>query len=175
MPTKIGAGDNPQEYDKNTGKYAKGTSDGDNVDKDFFRTAERTIKKEKQKAAQDLVYALDKVKDLKSFLGESKENKNFFKTAEQTVEKGQTQTKINKVHIEVEKDNVLPELNEKELQAMGITESKPVLLKKSSIERNLSEHGDIKPEDFDFIIGNTLYSPDKVVKGKNPDKDYILL
>lgn len=70
MPTKTGAGDNPQEYDKNTGRYAKGTSDSDNGDKDFFRTAERTIEKEKQKAAQDLVYALDKVKDLKSLLGE---------------------------------------------------------------------------------------------------------
>lgn len=70
MPIKTGAGDNPQEYDKNTGRYAKGTSDSDNGDKDFFRNAEDTIEKEKQKAAQDLVYALDKVKDLKSLLGE---------------------------------------------------------------------------------------------------------
>ena len=49
MPTKTGAGDNPQEYDKNTGRYAKGTSDSDNGDKDFFRTAERMIEKEKLK------------------------------------------------------------------------------------------------------------------------------
>lgn len=44
--------------------------DGKFTDKDFFRNAEDTIKKEKQKAAQDLVYTLDKVKDLKSLLGE---------------------------------------------------------------------------------------------------------
>ena len=44
--------------------------DGKFTDKDFFRNAEDTIKKEKQKAAQELVYALDKVNDLKSLLGE---------------------------------------------------------------------------------------------------------
>lgn len=53
MPTKIGAGDNPQEYDKNTGRYAKGTSNSDNGDKDFFRTAERTIEREKKTLSID--------------------------------------------------------------------------------------------------------------------------
>lgn len=91
---------------------------------------------------------------------------------ERVYKEKETSKKIASVKIEVGKDNVLPELNEKELKEMGLSENKPVLVKKSSIERNMSEHGDVKPEDFDFMIGNTLYSPDKIVKGKNPDKTY---
>lgn len=104
--------------------------------------------------------------------GKFKDKQDLFKEAEETVEEEQTKNKIKKVNIEIDKDNILPELNKKELETMGISESKPVLVKKSSIIRNLTEHGDVKPEDFNFIIGNTLYCPDKIIKGKNPNRDY---
>lgn len=100
------------------------------------------------------------------------ENETPKQACERVYKEKETSKKIASVKIEVGKDNVLPELNEKELKEMGLTENKPVLVKKSSIERNMSEHGDVKPEDFDFMIGNTLYAPDKIVKGKNPDKTY---
>lgn len=100
------------------------------------------------------------------------ENETPKQACERVYKEKETSKKIASVKIEVGKDNVLPELNEKELKEMGLTENKPVLVKKSSIERNMSEHADVKPEDFDFMIGNTLYAPDKIVKGKNPDRSY---
>lgn len=81
--------------------------------------------------------------------------------------------KIGQVRIDPNKDNLLPELNEEELATMGLTENKRVLVKKFSLERNAREHGDVKPEDYDFIIGHALYAPDKIVKGKNERGNYF--
>ena len=81
--------------------------------------------------------------------------------------------KIEQVRIDPNKDNLLPELNEEDLATMGLTENKRVLVKKFSLERNAREHGDVKPEDYDFIIGNALYAPDKIVKGKNESGTYF--
>lgn len=81
--------------------------------------------------------------------------------------------KIASVKIDPSRDNILPELNEAALETMGLTENKKVLVKKFSLERNAREHGDVKPEDYDFIIGNALYDPDKIVKGKNERGTYF--
>ncbi len=45
--------------------------------------------------------------------------------------------KIASVHIELGRDNILPELNEESLSEIGLTNNKPVLVKASTIERNL--------------------------------------
>ena len=81
--------------------------------------------------------------------------------------------KIGQVRIDPTKDNLLPELNEEDLATMGLTENKRVLVKKFSLERNAREHSDVKPEDYDFIIGHALYAPDKIVKGKNESGTYF--
>ena len=79
--------------------------------------------------------------------------------------------KIASVHIDFDKDNILPELEEDTLKAMGVKKSKQVLLKKSIIERNAERHPDVKPEDAERLIGETLYSPQYLFKG-NDDKPY---
>lgn len=63
--------------------------------------------------------------------------------------------------------------DDKALREMGLTKNKNVLVKKSSIDRNLIKHSDVKPEQFDFLIGNTLYSPDRITKGKNEKGTYF--
>lgn len=81
------------------------------------------------------------------------------------------QQKINSVKIDFTKDNILPELNEEDLEELGV-ESKPVLLKKSVVDRNLREHPDVKKEDYNKIIGEALYNPDAVFPA-NAEKPYF--
>lgn len=81
--------------------------------------------------------------------------------------------KIASVHIDFNKDNILPELDDASLKQMGVSESKPVLVKASSIARNRVKHGDIDPKDVDELIAKTLYDPDYIVPGKNPNKPYF--
>ena len=79
--------------------------------------------------------------------------------------------KINSIKIDFEKDNYLPELNPETLEELGI-ESKPILLKKSIIDRNLKEHPDVKKEEYKRIIGEALYKPDAIIPA-NLDKPYF--
>ena len=86
------------------------------------------------------------------------------------------QKKINSVSIDFDKDNVLPELNKKELEtfkSFGIdVKGKKVLFKKSTLDRNKIEHSDLSKEDYDKYIGRCLYSPEAVFRG-NKDKPYF--
>lgn len=80
--------------------------------------------------------------------------------------------KIESVHIDFDRDNILPELNEKELDLIGAENSKPVLLKKGIIDRNREEHDDITDDDFEKIIANALYTPSEVFAA-NKNKPYF--
>lgn len=66
--------------------------------------------------------------------------------------------KIASVHIDFDRDNILPELNVDSLKEMGLTQNKKVLLKKSIIDRNAREHSEITQETFQKILAETLYS-----------------
>lgn len=79
--------------------------------------------------------------------------------------------KIASVHIQLDRDNILPELGEESLQVIGLSENKPVLVKASTIKRNLEEHGDVMPEEFDRLISEPLYSPEHIFKA-NDNKPY---
>ncbi len=78
--------------------------------------------------------------------------------------------KIASVHIDFDKDNVLPELNDGDLGKIGLKQNKPVLLKKSVIDRNEKRHTDVMP-DTELVLKSALYSPSEVFKG-NKDKPY---
>ncbi len=79
--------------------------------------------------------------------------------------------KIASVHIELGRDNILPELNEESLSEIGLTNNKPVLVKASTIERNLQKHNEVNPKDYDRLISEPLYSPEHIFKA-NKDKPY---
>ena len=79
--------------------------------------------------------------------------------------------KIASVHIDFDKDNILPEIDENSLKIMGAEKSKPVLLKKSTIDRNFQEHDDLTKEDFQSIIAQALYEPSEVFPA-NAEKPY---
>lgn len=80
--------------------------------------------------------------------------------------------KIKSVHIDLDKDNILPELNYDEVKKIGVAKSKLVLLKKDIIDRNFLRHNDLTEEDFVKIISNALYSPSEVFSA-NPQKPYF--
>ena len=80
--------------------------------------------------------------------------------------------KIKSVHIDLDKDNILPELNYDEIKKIGVTKSKLVLLKKDVIDRNFLKHNDLTEEDFVKIISNALYSPSEVFPA-NQQKPYF--
>jgi hypothetical protein len=80
------------------------------------------------------------------------------------------QRKIDSVQIDFSRDNMLPELNPEDLAKLGVP-SKPVLLKKNIIDRNLARHPDVIKEDFATILSKSLYSPDLVVRETNPGKE----
>jgi hypothetical protein len=75
-------------------------------------------------------------------------------------------SKINSIHIDFDSDNILPELNEKDLAELG-KESRPVLLKKEILARNLERHSEVKKEDYETIISGALYNGDLKFKGKS--------
>ncbi len=79
--------------------------------------------------------------------------------------------KIASVHIDFDKDNILPELNEEDLEKVGAKSNKPVLLKKSIIDRNKLLHDDLTDSDFEKIVANALYAPSEVFPA-NKDKPY---
>ena len=79
--------------------------------------------------------------------------------------------KIASIHIDFSKDNILPELNESELEKVGAKTNKSILLKKSVIDRNRAEHSDITDNDFEQIVAKALYAPSEVFPA-NKDKPY---
>lgn len=84
--------------------------------------------------------------------------------------KADVEEKISKIKIDFTKDNILPELNAGDLEELGV-KSKPVLLKKTVIDRNLSQHPDVEVEDYEMMIGKALYDADAILPG-NAEKPY---
>jgi hypothetical protein len=82
----------------------------------------------------------------------------------------ESKKKLASVNIDFTKDNILPELNRDDLAETGKVESKPILLKKSVIERNKARHSEISINKYNRIIGETLYNKDFIMKEKNPEK-----
>ena len=83
--------------------------------------------------------------------------------------------KMASVHIDFNKDNILPELNEDTLGKMGLKKNKPILVKISSILRNLIRHPEVKKEDFDELISKCLYDSPDIIPGKNEINKYFSL
>lgn len=81
--------------------------------------------------------------------------------------------KIASVHIDLNKDNILPELNEEDLKKIGVDKNKPVLLKKDVIDRNRNEHPDVSKEDMEKIVGNALYSPSNIFSANTEKPNYF--
>ena len=81
------------------------------------------------------------------------------------------QKKIGSVDIDFSRDNTLPGLNKEDLEELGKAD-KPVVLKKSIIDRNLQKHPEVERTDYNRIIGQALYDSDDRFGGKthhNPD------
>lgn len=91
--------------------------------------------------------------------------------SEQRTPEEEKQRKIDSVKIDFTKDNTLPGLNKEDLETLGAS-YKPVLLKKSVIEKNEKDHSDIKREDYAQIIGQFLYKPEEIFPG-NAEKPYF--
>ena len=86
-------------------------------------------------------------------------------------EKHTSETKqVKRIKLDFNKDNILPELNKKDLEELGV-ESKPVLLKKAVIERNLLRQPEVKKEDYQDMLTSALYEPDAIIPG-NANKPY---
>ncbi len=79
--------------------------------------------------------------------------------------------KIASVHIDFTRDNILPELNEDTLEKLGEEKNRKVLLKASTIKRNLGKHIDVSEDVMRDIIVETLYNPIDVFPAnpKNPN------
>lgn len=66
--------------------------------------------------------------------------------------------KIASVHIDFDRDNILPELNDDTLESIGLYNNKKVLFKKGAIERNQSRHSDLTDGDVNNIVAEALYN-----------------
>ena len=89
--------------------------------------------------------------------------------AAKTTSPEEKQKKIDSVKINFDRDNTLPGLNAEDLEKLG-KEDKPVVLKKSVIERNSDRHPDIRQEEYNYLISHALYDPDSIKPSKNKDK-----
>lgn len=114
------------------------------------------------KYIDDLVLAMD---DLKFESEHPRGERGRFRKKE---EDKKVRSKINQIKIDYSKDNILPEINETDAKKLGVKPRK-VRLKKSIIERNKIRHPDVKEEETVEIIGNALYKPEKIIKGKGRD------
>lgn len=97
------------------------------------------------------------------------EDKRPFKQAGSVASPEDKQKKIDSIKIDFSKDNVLPRLNVEDLEKLG-KEDKPVLLKKNIIDRNAKRHPDVKPEEYNAMIGKALYASDAIIPSNKPDK-----
>ncbi len=79
--------------------------------------------------------------------------------------------KISGIKIDFTRDNILPHLNDRELKQLNISKSKPVLIKKSVIDRNKTIHPEITESDFEKIVSQALYKPLDVFRA-NEEKPY---
>lgn len=78
--------------------------------------------------------------------------------------------KMNAVNIDYTKDNILPEINKKEAEELGV-EVLPIRLKKSSIEIHKSHHPEVDSKTENALLATALYAPDNTAAGKG--KGYI--
>ena len=78
--------------------------------------------------------------------------------------------KMNAVTIDYTKDNILPEINKKEADELGV-DVLPIRLKQSSIERNREHHPEVDPRTEKALLATALYAPDNTAAGKG--KGYI--
>ena len=98
--------------------------------------------------------------------GAASKSKELFTEAE-------AQKKIDSINIDLSKDNVLPELESKTLEELD-KPSKPVLLKKNIIDKNLGHHEDLMtPEQFKSVIGGSLYKPEMVLRASETNPNYF--
>ncbi|GHU26536.1 hypothetical protein FACS1894152_1340 [Bacilli bacterium] len=67
-----------------------------------------------------------------------------------------------KVNIDFTRDNYLPGLNREDLEKLG-KKSKPVLLKKSIIDKNKHNHPEVDEMDYDFILCKSLYEHEEIL------------
>lgn len=80
--------------------------------------------------------------------------------------------KINQLkNIDWNKDNILPSLSNLIIKKYGL-KNKPILLKKTIIDRNKEEHGDITTDNAVRILSNALYKTEAVLKGKAKRPNY---
>ena len=82
--------------------------------------------------------------------------------------------KIASLHIDFERDNILPELNEDTIEKMGVA-SKPILLKSSIIKRNLGKHLDVHESVMEDIVKESLYRPIDVFPANPNNANYFHL
>lgn len=80
--------------------------------------------------------------------------------------------KIASVHIDFDRDNILPELNEDTLVKLGEKSNKRVLLKAPSIKRNLGKHIDVSEKVMQEIISEALYNPIDVFPANPQNPNY---
>jgi hypothetical protein len=66
------------------------------------------------------------------------------------------------MQIDFAKDNILPKLNRKDLDYIGVKADKAVLLKENIIKRNKGAHADIPDEEYAALIGGALYNSDEI-------------
>jgi len=71
--------------------------------------------------------------------------------------KEEKQNKIDSINIDFEHDNILPELNQEDLDELG-KKSKPVLLKKIIINRNILRHPEVDKNEYNYLLGQALYN-----------------
>jgi hypothetical protein len=82
-----------------------------------------------------------------------------------------TDAKIASIKIDFDTNNVLPGLNKKQLEILGVSD-RPVLLKKTVTDKNRINHPDVKNSDYAKILGSTLYRPDGVIRA-SADNPYF--
>lgn len=78
---------------------------------------------------------------------------------------------IGGVCIRLDRDNTLPGLKKETLEELG-KKDKPILLKKSVIDKNAEHHSEVNKEDYGFILERALYIPELIVPG-HKDKPYF--
>ncbi len=83
--------------------------------------------------------------------------------------------KMASIHIDFDRDNILPELNGDTLMKLGVKENKNVLLKGQTIKRNLVKHLNVSEKTMESIITEALYNPIDVFPANPENLNYFHL
>ena len=125
-----------------------------------------------QKGIKNLTAELNELKAYNEFVEDEHPRDSEGKFTDTGAIPDHIRRKIESVKIDFARDNILPELNTEDLEDLGV-KSKPVMVSKRMLTRNLQAHPEIDKKDYDKLLSYGLYNADYIFRANREKPSYF--